>query len=132
MSAYYCTPCKRSFKHQGALDTHLRDSSKHKLTTQIPPLAVASGSSAPQVTIPAVQATTQSAKAKSPWSEIPASEHKTVLDELSAHCHSSQELEKFGYIVRPYDPQDYVNVGKCQRCNGKPLVFGYEDYADLI
>lgn len=69
------------------------------------------------MTIPAVQATTQSAKAKSPWSEIPASEHKTVLDELSAHCHSSQELEKFGYIVRPYDPQDYVNVGKCQRCN---------------
>ncbi|KAI8954032.1 ribonuclease H-like domain-containing protein [Xylaria longipes] len=113
----YCAPCKRSFNRHQDLDQHLQNSSRHKLPTRRPPLAIASGSSTPQVTIPTVQTTTQGAK--SPWSRITESEYMTVLDELSAHCHSPKELEEHGYIIRPYNPLDYVNAGKCKRCHCK-------------
>jgi hypothetical protein len=85
-----------------------------------PPIAIASGSSTPKTTIPAVKTTPQSAI--SPWSVIANSEYMAVLKELSAHCHSLEELKENGYILRPYNPLDYVNTRKCKRCKSKFLV----------
>ncbi|KAK5637592.1 hypothetical protein RRF57_013307 [Xylaria bambusicola] len=117
MSAY-CAPCNRSFKEQSDLDKHLRNSSSHRSpTTRRRPLTVSSSSNNPQVTIPAIQTTTQDVK--SPWSRIAESGYTTALGELSAHCHSQKELEEHGYIVRPYDPADYVNAKICKRCHCK-------------
>ncbi|KAI3320890.1 ribonuclease H-like domain-containing protein [Xylariaceae sp. AK1471] len=82
-----------------------------------PPIAVASGSSTPQIMMPAVKATPQ--VAKSSWSVIAESEYMTVFDELSAHCHSPKELEDNNYIIRPYDPLHYANSRKCKRCKGQ-------------
>ncbi|KAI0502775.1 ribonuclease H-like domain-containing protein [Xylaria bambusicola] len=119
MSAY-CAPCNRSFKDQSGLDQHLRKSSSHKpSSTQRLPLAIPSGSNTPHVKTPAIQKTPKGAK--SPWSRITTSEYTTALDELSAHCHSTKELEEHDYIVRPYDPEDYVNAKICKQCHGKQI-----------
>ncbi|KAI1115815.1 ribonuclease H-like domain-containing protein [Nemania sp. NC0429] len=112
-----CVPCNKSFKKSSDLERHYRDSPKHKIPTQTPPLATSSGSTAPQVTAPAIQTTTQSVK--SPWTEIPVSEYGTVLNELSEHCHSLKELEEYGYTVRPYNPLDPINAGRCTQCRLK-------------
>ncbi|KAI1364790.1 ribonuclease H-like domain-containing protein [Xylaria arbuscula] len=113
----HCVPCNRSFKGQSGLDQHLHHSSRHKSTTPGLPSTIPAGSTVPKVTIPAVQTTTQGAK--SPWSRIAQAGSTTALNELSAHCHSTDELEEHSYIVRPYNPQDYVNAGICKRCHCK-------------
>ncbi|GAW23451.1 hypothetical protein ANO14919_130100 [Xylariales sp. No.14919] len=113
----YCVSCNRSFNGRSDLDKHLQHSSRHGSATQGLPSTIPSGSSVPKVTKPAVQTTTQGAK--SPWSRITEVGHTTALNELSARCHSTNELEEHGYIVRPYDPLDYVNAGICQQCHCK-------------
>ncbi|KAI0118344.1 ribonuclease H-like domain-containing protein [Nemania sp. FL0031] len=111
-----CVPCNRSFNGQHDLDQHLRDSPQHRSTTRGLPSTIPSGSSVPEVTNPAVQTTTQGVK--SPWSRITGG-YTTALNELSAYCHSTNELQERDYIVHPYNPLDYVNAGICKQCHCK-------------
>ncbi|KAJ3573264.1 hypothetical protein NPX13_g4762 [Xylaria arbuscula] len=91
-----CVPCNRSFKGQSGLDQHLQHSSRHRSTTPGLPSTIPAGSTVPKVTIRAVQTITQGAK--SPWSRIAQAGSTTALNELSAHCHSTDELEEHSYI----------------------------------
>lgn len=160
MSAY-CSLCTRSFKGQGDLEQHIRDSPAHRNPTQRPPQvqglfqvrlpsviakqqlqatssrvkpaepqpglnssrrintnplnAIASSSSSPPITKPAVDTVLRDAN--SHWSVIPGFEFMVVLSALSSHCHSPKELEENGFITHPYNPLDYVSLRKCKRCN---------------
>lgn len=136
----YCAVCRRSFKGQEPLEQHIRTSTAHKKPTlsQVnpaepphfltgterkhaqPPNAIASSSSAPQITKSASK--TVPLAAKSRWSVTPKSKSTAVLDALSAHCHPPSELEKNNFIVNPYNPLDYVNLRKCKRCKSKFLI----------
>jgi hypothetical protein len=86
-----------------------------------PPNTIAFSCSTPQITKPALK-TTAPQGAKSPWSVIPESEYTAVLNTLSAHCHSTEQLKENGYILHPYNLLDYVNSRKCKRCNSKFLI----------
>ncbi|KAI1345680.1 ribonuclease H-like domain-containing protein [Xylaria sp. FL0043] len=113
----YCAPCKRSFKEQSHLDQHLENSLNHKSPAERLSLAIASSSGKQPVTIPAVHDTTRGANL--PWSVTPVHEWSTILHEVSQYCHSPNELEEHGYIVRPYNPLYYVAAGKCTKCHRK-------------
>ncbi|KAM3067143.1 hypothetical protein ACMFMG_011697 [Clarireedia jacksonii] len=134
-----CAPCNRSFKEQTALDQHIRDSPAHKkqqaaflikpakpqaLRHHIQPTkrehgqlpsATISGSSTPQITIPAVKTISQDI----PWSMVMESEYGMVRNALSAHCHTPMELQENGFIIHPYNALDYANSRKCKRCNSQ-------------
>jgi hypothetical protein len=139
----HCAPCNRPFKGQTELDQHIRNSSAHKkqqaaslvkpakpqaVGSRIhitkreygqPPSATISCSSTPQIAIPAVKTAPQGV----PWSVIVESEYVTVLNALSAHCHTPMELEENGFIIYPYNSLDYTNSRKCKRCNSRfPLL----------
>ncbi|QSZ34646.1 hypothetical protein DSL72_007500 [Monilinia vaccinii-corymbosi] len=53
----------------------------------------------------------------SPWSMFHVSEQMMVLDALSTHCHTMEDLQSSNYIVKGYDKRDYVDAGKCKHCN---------------
>jgi hypothetical protein len=57
--------------------------------------------------------------AKTSWSIIPELQHEHVLELLSRHCHSRQNLEDNGYIVDLYNPSIYENTEKCKNCKSK-------------
>jgi hypothetical protein len=142
----HCAPCNRSFKGQKELDQHIQNSSVHKkqqtaslvkpakpqaLGPRIhktkhehgqPPSATISSSSTPQIAIPAVKTAPQGV----PYSVIVQSEYVSVLNALSAHCHTPMELEENGFIIHPYNPLDYANSRKCKRCNSRfpSLIIG--------
>ncbi|TGO70917.1 hypothetical protein BELL_0646g00010 [Botrytis elliptica] len=49
------------------------------------------------------------------WSTFHESESRMVLDTLSSHCHSREDLQANNYITQPYNKSDYVDSRKCKR-----------------
>lgn len=97
--------------------------SRHTTTEhkhEYPSNAIASSSHNPQIKKPVLKTVPQALESR--WSVIPGSEYPAVLDALFAHCHSPRELKENGYILHPYNPQDYVNSRKCKRCNSEFLI----------
>ncbi|KAF7915162.1 uncharacterized protein EAE98_011247 [Botrytis deweyae] len=60
------------------------------------------------------------------WSTFHESESRMVLDTLSSHCHSREDLQANNYITQPYNKSDYVDSRKCKRCNVRELKVDYE------
>lgn len=115
-------PRTTSQHKQGQLpDTVASSSRTPRITTQHkhgqPPDTIASSSRTLQITKHASPHDMESR-----WSVISESEYTAVLNALSAHCHSPRELEENGYLLHPYDPQDYIKSRKCKRCNSKFLI----------
>lgn len=78
--------------------------------------------------VPRVTATAALSNVIPSWSStFPVSEHEATLDALSAQCHSLTDLKDYSYITHLYDPEEYKNKQKCQRCYGKysQLITGY-------
>jgi hypothetical protein len=139
----HCALCNRPFKGQTELNQHIQNSSAHKKqqaaslvkpakpqalgprihTTERengqPPSATISSSSTPQIAISAAKTAPQGV----PWSVIVKSEYVTVLNALSAHCHTPKELEENGFIIHSYNSLDYANSRKCKRCNSRFPLF---------
>ena len=110
----------KPIKPQQALSAGSRIHISTERNNRQPPVSMTSSSSTPQITIPVVEAAPQDVE--TPWSVVADSEFLEVLNSLSAHCHSLEDLKKNDYIVSPYNPLDYVNSRKCKRCNRKFLV----------
>ncbi|WEW61489.1 hypothetical protein PRK78_006979 [Emydomyces testavorans] len=51
------------------------------------------------------------------WAKIPDHEHGDLLNLLSQHCHSLDELPK-SYRLEEYNQQEIDGYGRCKKCNG--------------
>jgi len=107
-------------KSQQALNAGFRIHTATELIYRQVPNAIASSSNIPQIANPAVKTASQSAS--SLWSVIQESGYMAVLNALSAHCHTLEELKENGYILHPYNLLDYVNLRKCRQCSSKFLI----------
>jgi len=52
------------------------------------------------------------------WSKIQASEKKDVLEQLTKHCHSSSDLERNHYRIKPFTEEEIDLRRKCLSCGG--------------
>ena len=53
------------------------------------------------------------------WSKFSSSEHVELCEALSKQCHSSEDLLKNSYLLRPYGPRELSDLCKCKNCGGK-------------
>jgi hypothetical protein len=147
-SQQHCIPCNKPFKDNSALNQHLQNSKIHKAAI-LPPLQVQATSRKSSILGPhqrnlslgdAIASSSRPSKAlnydgdnnseqKSSWSVISGSENMALLEELSSHCHSLEDLLKNKYLLSPYSDTDIAGLRKCKKCSRKsqephPVGFG--------
>jgi hypothetical protein len=53
------------------------------------------------------------------WSLIPASQQRAALQALVKHCHSSADLTRNSYLLRPRNNDELSGYRKCKNCGGE-------------
>lgn len=53
------------------------------------------------------------------WSLIPASQQRAALEALLKHCHSSADLTRNSYLLRPRKNDELCGYRKCKNCGGE-------------
>ena len=137
-SQQHCIPCNKPFKDKTALNQHLRNSKIHKAAI-LPPLQVQTTSRKSRILElhqrnpsirDAIASSSRPSQAlncdeysnseqKSSWSVISGSENMAVLEELSSHCHSAEDLLENKYRLSPYSDADIAGLRKCRKCGRK-------------
>ena len=152
-SQQHCKPCNKSFKDKLALNQHLQDSKLHKATIlpllqgqaiQIRTTSWESSIVGPHQRNPSLgdaiasssrpsQAPNyvedKNSKQTSSWSVISGSENMALLEQLSRHCPSPEDLLKNKYLLSPYSDADIAGLRKCKKCgrkSQKPLPVGFD------
>ncbi|KAJ9223909.1 hypothetical protein C8Q69DRAFT_453219 [Paecilomyces variotii] len=56
------------------------------------------------------------------WSDIPKDMWETVLELMRGKCHSVDQLEKDGYILRESTPEEMEGYWRCENCSGRRKI----------
>lgn len=122
-----CDVCEREFKNPAALQAHINHSKFHeKLVRQQRPSqpAVASVSQPVPIvdefaSVSVVRGIDSLKHGNNNWTVVPDSQQAEALQALKNHCHSTIDLLKHNYVLKPVTAEDIDDLRKCKNCGGK-------------
>ncbi|KAI5849906.1 ribonuclease H-like domain-containing protein [Tricharina praecox] len=128
-----CDVCEREFKNPAALQAHINHSKFHeKLVRQQRPSqpAVASVSQPVPIvdefaSVSVVRGIDSLKHGNNNWTVVPDSQQAEALQALKNHCHSTIDLLKHNYVLKPVTAEDIDDLRKCKNCGDRKKKASY-------
>jgi len=126
---FYCNACDRDFLSNASLQMHLQNSTFHKNDTRqrnsmetkkfVPTLSNEANAMFPvnQITMNRPEASFN--YRNNHWTLIPPIQQLPSFEALKMLCHSTEELLKNKYLVKPYGPDEISMLRRCKNCQGE-------------